>query len=173
MDWLAWYASRHTWLVHLPAAAAVMLLFPVIAAQRGGRGIRPWWTTCRYLAWIGFLSAIVTVGSGLVSAWSRGLLAQAGIGAPSHPGLPYLFRIHALGGAVTLLLGAFCLRSLYRKRQDYQGIGLPALALAFLWGITSLATVYAGRFLTGRAPAPSYLLGTSSSTVVQLPPARQ
>jgi hypothetical protein len=173
MDWLAWYASRHTWLVHLPAVCAFLLIFPAIAAQRGGRGIRPWWTTCRYLGWIGFVGAVLTVGSGLLSAWGRGLLDQIGAASVVQPGLPHLFRIHALGGAATLLLGGACLRSLYRKRQDYQGIGVPALLLAILWGCAALGTVYTGRLLNGRSPAPARLLGTSAPTVVQAPPYRR
>jgi len=173
MDWLAWYASRHTWLVHLPAVAAFLLVFPVIAAQRGGRGIRPWWTTCRYLAWIGFIGAVLTVGSGLLSAWGRGLLDQLGGGIQVQPGIPHLFRLHALGGAATLLLGAACLRALYRKRQDYQGIGVPALLLALLWGSLAIGTVYAGRLLNGRSAAPAWMTGGSSRLVLQVPPYRR
>jgi hypothetical protein len=70
-----------------------------------------------------------------------------------------------------LLLGGACLRSLYRKRQDHQGIGLVALLLGLLWGASALATSYAGPFLLGRTPAPSCLLGLSAETA-PAPPSR-
>jgi hypothetical protein len=162
MDWLGWFASRHTWLVHLPAAAALMIPLPILAAQRGGRGIRPWWTTCRYLAWAGFIGAVLAVASGYLEARSQGLLPHGGFWAAPLPGMPRLFRIHELGGFASLVLGAACLRSLYRNRQDHQGIGLPALLFGLLWGASALATSYAGPFLLGRTRAPSYLVGTGA-----------
>jgi hypothetical protein len=169
MVWLDWYASRHSWLVHLPWAAALLLVVPVIAAQRGGRGIRPWWTTCRYLAWIGLLSAVLTSASGLGSAWARGLLDRIVGGIPAAPGLSRLVQVHALSGLLVALLAAFCLGALYRKRQDYQGIGLPALALVLVWALAACGTVYTGRCLTGRAPASARLMGVEGAPVPQLP----
>jgi hypothetical protein len=162
MEWLAWFASRHTWLVHLPAAAALMLPLPIIAAQRGGRGIRPWWTTCRYIAWAGCIGALLALASGYLAARGQGLLPQGDLWDLPRPGLPHLFWIHELGGIASLLLGATCLRSLYRNRQEYQGIGIAALMLGMLWCASALATSYTGPFLLGRAQAPAYLLGTDS-----------
>ena len=159
MDWLAWLASRHTWLVHLPAAAALMIPLPIIAAQRGGRGIRPWWITCRYLAWAGCIGALLAVASGYLAARDQGLLVHGLFWPPPPPGQPYLFRIHAIGGFASLLLGAACLRSLYRPRQEHQGIGLPALLLGLLWAFSALASAYVGPFLRGQTQAPAYLLG--------------
>jgi len=158
MDGMAWFANRHAWLVHLPAAAALMIALPVLAAQRGGRGIRPWWTTCRYLAWAGFIGSFLALASGCVAARNLGLLAP-GFWAAPQPGLPYLFRIHAALGLAALLLGTACLRSLYRDRHEHQGIGLAALLLALLWGASALAGAYSGPFLAGRTQAPAQLLG--------------
>jgi hypothetical protein len=171
MDWLAWFASRHTWLVHLPAAAALIIPWPILAAQRGGRGIRPWWTTCRFLAWAGFIGAILAVASGYLAARNLGLLVHGELWVMPMPGPTYLLRIHEIGGLACLLLGGACLRSLYRKRQDHQGIGLVALLLGLLWGASALATSYAGPFLLGRTPAPSCLLGLSAETA-PAPPSR-
>jgi hypothetical protein len=165
MEWIAWLASRHTWLVHLPAAAALMIPLPILAAQRGGRGIRPWWTTCRYLAWTGLIGSVLAVASGYLAARHQGLLPPGDLWAAPPPGLPYLFRIHEFGGLVSLLLGAACLRSLYRSRQDHQGIGLPALLLGVIWGVSALATAYVGPFLLGRTQAPAYLLGPQTPDV--------
>jgi len=172
MAWLDWYASRHTWLVHLPWSAALLLIVPAIAAQRGGRGIRPWWTTCRYLALIGLVAAVLTAGSGLESAWRRGLLDLATGRLPAAPGLGRLTQIHGTAGLLCVLLSASCLRALYRKRQDHQGIGLPALALALAWGLVAWGAVYTGRCLVGRTPASTCLLGGEAPQGVLLPPFR-
>ncbi len=161
MDGLAWLASRHTWLVHLPAAAALMIPLPIIAAQRAGRGIRPWWITCRYLAWAGCLGALLAVVSGLLAARNLGWLAHDGLWPIPQAGMARLFWIHQLGGLACLALGIACLRSLYHTRQDHQGIGIAALLLGLLWGASAMATAYAGPYLLGRAEPPAYLTGSS------------
>jgi hypothetical protein len=172
MTWLDWFASRHTWLVHLPWAAALMLVVPVVAAQRGGRGNRPWWTTCRYLAWTGLAAAVLTAASGLGSAFGRGLLEPALGGFPAPPGLARLVQFHGIAAGACVLLGALCLRSLYRKRQDHQGIGLQALALVLAWAVAACAAVVTGRSLVGRTPASACLLGTGGAQGMQVPPLR-
>jgi hypothetical protein len=159
MDWLAWFASGHTWLVHLPAAAALIIPLPILAAQRGGRGIRPWWTTCRFLAWAGCIGSVLAVASGFLAARGLGLPAPAALWIPPPPGMARVLWIHELGGLACLALGAVCLRSLYRSRQDHQGIGLAALLFGVLWCLSALATSYVGPFLLGRTPPPPWLLG--------------
>jgi hypothetical protein len=159
MEWLTRLASGHTWLVHLPVAAALMAPLPIIAAQRAGRGIRPWWITCRYLAWAGLIGSLLAVASGWLAARGQGILPWGALWAPPPRGMARLIWIHELGGLASLLLGAACLRSLYRRRQEHQGIGIAALVLGLLWGATALATSYAGPFLLGRTQAPAYLLG--------------
>lgn len=171
MTWLDWYASRHTWLVHLPWAAALLLIVPVLAAQRGGRGIRPWWTTCRYLAGIGLAAALITSGSGLATGSARGLLAHL-TAMPAPAGLDRLVQVHGWAGLLCLLLAAACLRSLYRKRQDHQGIGWLAVLLTLVWGMVGFGAVYSGRCLSGRSPAPACLLGESALRTLTLPPYR-
>lgn len=172
MAWMDWLASRHAWLVHLPWASALLLVLPVIAAQRGGRGNRPWWTTCRYLAWTGLAAAVLTAASGLLSARGRGLVDQAAGRFPALPGLARLVQVHAITSGLCVLLGALCLRSLYRKRQDHQGIGLQALALVLAWAVAACGALYTGRGLAGRAPAAAFLLGSGGARVMQLPPLR-
>ena len=171
MSWLDWFASRHMWLVHLPWAAALLLIIPALAAQWGGRNHRPWWTTCRYLGWMGLAAAVVTAGSGILAAWSRGLLALA-VAAPAQPGTAHLAQVHGAAGAGCVLLGAACLRALYRKRQDYQGIGLWALVLALAWSGSACAAVYTGRRLASRNQANAWLPGDAPARVAQLPAGR-
>jgi hypothetical protein len=165
MDWLGWFASRHTWLVHLPAAAALMIPLPILAAQRAGRGIRPWWTTCRYLAWAGLVGSVLAVASGYLAARNLGLAAPGPLWVPPRHGMAYLFWLHELGGFASLLLGAVCLRSLYRNRQEHQGIGIAALLLGLLWAASALATSYVGPFLLGRTQPPPCLLGPRTPDV--------
>jgi len=158
MNWTAWIASKHALLVHLPIAAALMIPLPIIAAQRGGRGIRPWWITCRYLAWIGTLGSLVALVSGFALARVQGHLPAGAWVAPAPDGLPYLFRVHEAGGAASLLLGALCLRALYRKRQEHQGIGFPALLLGLAWCVASYLSSYSGSVMVGQRPAPQLLV---------------
>jgi len=87
MNWMAWLASKHILLVHLPVAAALMIPVPIVLAQRGGRGIRPWWNTCRYLAWAGILGSLLAVLSGFALGRSRGLVPVDGFWGSAEPGL--------------------------------------------------------------------------------------
>ena len=162
MNWMAWVASKHTLLVHLPVAAALMIPIPVLAAQRGGRGIRPWWVTCRYLAWCGLIGSLLAVVSGLF----QGLLQQPGslgatLGAAlglTGPAANDLFRLHTAGGFASLVLGALCLRSLFRQREDHQGIGFPALLLGLAWCACALTTAYSGALGMGHGQTPGRFL---------------
>jgi len=157
MHWTVWIASKHALLVHLPIAAALMIPFPVIAVQRGGRGIRPWWTTCRFLAWAGFLGSLLALATGLALARNQGILATGALWAAAPPGRAYLFRIHELGGAVAMVLSAICLKSLYRHRQEHQGIGIQALLLALVWCAVAYVSAYTGSILVGQRNAPALL----------------
>jgi hypothetical protein len=88
------------------------------------------------------------------------------------PGGNSLFRIHEAGGAACLILAALCLRSLFRERQEHQGIGLPALLFGLLWCATAMTTAYAGGILGGHGPVPSIFRGplrTGSSPAAASP----
>lgn len=123
MDWLA---HKHPLLVHLPIAAALLLPLPLLAAQRAGRGIKPWWTACRYLAWVGVLGLLPTVLSGLAGAALTGTLVR-GL-APAGP-----LRLHQLAGLAAFALGLLTLHSLYRSRKEHEGLGTWSLLLGVLW----------------------------------------
>jgi hypothetical protein len=169
MNWMAWIANKHILLVHLPAAAALLIPLPIIAAQRGGRGIRPWWTTCRFLGWAGFVTSLLAVVSGFFLGRVDGHVPPGAFWGSAEPGISYLFRVHELGGAACLVVGVGCLRSLYRKRLEHQGIGIPALLLGFLWCGVALATSYSGSLMTDRGAAPALFLGPTQAAAASAP----
>lgn len=158
MNWTAWIAEKHALIVHIPIAAALMIPLPIIAAQRGGRGIRPWWVTCRYLAWIGTAGSLLALVSGLCLARVNGILPPGTWFTAGTPGLAYLFRLHEGGGAGSLVLGILCIRALYRKRQEHQGIGILALFAGLAWSACACFSAYSGSVLAGQRPAPRYLV---------------
>ena len=150
MDWIF---LKHNFFVHLPIAAALLLPAALIAAQRSGRGIKPWWITCRYLAWAGVLGAGLAVFTGFWTAQAThrlpaGVLFSKGPFSPAN-----LFQMHQWLALASLLWGAFTLRALHRKRDDHQGIGIVGLFLGLLWAGTTLGTGYYG-ILLGHPPAP-------------------
>ena len=158
MDWMAWIANKHALLVHLPVAAALLIPLPIIAALRAGRGIRPWWTTCRYLAWAGVIGSVLALVSGIQLARMTGLLAPGSYWAAAGPGLAERFRFHEGAGLACLALSLACLRALYRHRQEHQGIGILALAPGLAWCVCAFASSYSGSFLGGvgsTQPAPA------------------
>ncbi len=132
MDWIA---LKHALLSHLPVASGLLLPWALFAAQRPGRGIRPWWTVTRYLGWAGALGLLGSFLSGLASARVLGLI-------PAHRLLPQvafgtgaealLFR-HALLGAASVLAAAVALWSINRSRKDHESLGPLALLLGLAW----------------------------------------
>lgn len=158
MNWIAWIAEKHALIVHISIAAALLIPLPIIAAQRGGRGIRPWWVTCRYLAWAGAIGSLAALLSGLFLAHQNGMLPEGALFPPNAPGLAYLLRIHEGGGALALVLGVLCIRSLYRRRQEHQGIGIPALLAGLAWCVVAGFSTYSGSILAGQRPAPRFFL---------------
>ena len=152
MNWIAGIANKHTLLAHLPLAAVLLIPVPIMAALRGGRGIRPWWVTCRYLCWAGALCTLAAVLSGLLLGWSHGSGLLGPLRGHADPGLSDVFRLHQAGGLASLLLALACLRSVYRHRLEHQGIGLKPLLLSLLWCGCILGAFYSGNLLT--APPP-------------------
>jgi len=155
MAWMEWITPRHSLFTHLPVAVAVLLPWALMAAQRPGRGIRPWWITCRYLSWAGVVGGVLAAFVGILQARAHGLLPQGGYLAPKGTGLALLFRQHELLGLGSLALGVLCLRSVFRKRQEYQGIGILSLFLGLLWSATSLMAIYRGDQLAFSKVAPA------------------
>ncbi len=126
MDWIA---LQHTLLSHLPVATGLLLPWALLAAQRRGRGIRPWWTVARYLGWAGILGTVGACLSGFASGRHAALI-------PPHRLLPVVFSgsgpdgllfRHALLGIASLLVGAAALWGMNRPRKDHESLGILAL----------------------------------------------
>ena len=143
MDWIA---LKHALLSHLPVASGLLLPLALLASQRAGRGIRPWWMICRYLGWAGLIGLLGAIVSGLSSGRVLGLIPAHRL-LPTYatgPGLEGLLFRHALlaGGALLLSVGA--LWSMTRHRRDHESLGLLALALGLAWSAVLLLTGESG-----------------------------
>jgi hypothetical protein len=141
MDWIA---LKHSVFVHVPVAVAIFLPLAVISSQRPGRGIRPWWVTCRYLAWGGVLFSVAAALSGLLLAKNLNFLAPGQFLAPKGTGEAAIFRLHQLFAGASLLLGILTLKAVFRRREEHQGIGFLALLLGLLWSASLLAAGWFG-----------------------------
>ncbi|HJW34003.1 MAG TPA: hypothetical protein VJ505_11605 [Holophagaceae bacterium] len=147
---MEWLALKHPLLVHLPIATALLLPLPLLFAQRAGRGIKPWWNTCRYMAWIGVIFLLPTLLTGY--AWGRGLeLIEAGHWLPSlDDPAGFLLRRHQTMGLITAALGFATLWSLYRGRLEHEGLGILALLLGTAWAVaTAITGLTGGRMAHG------------------------
>lgn len=130
MDWLAF---KHAFLSHLPVAVGLLLPWALVAAQRPGRGIRPWWTVARYLGWTGLLGLLGSLTTGYLQLRHLGLL-------PPHRLLPSLapsawspLSWHLSVVLAGLLVGAAALWAMTRPRKDHQSLGLLSLVLGLAW----------------------------------------
>jgi hypothetical protein len=152
MPGMDWIAQKHGLFVHLPFAAALLLPVALIAAQRAGRGIKPWWVTCRYMAWAGVLGVTAAVLSGFGAAQLSKRLPAGIFLAKGSLADPTLFQLHQWGAAASLLLGLLTLRALHRKREDHQGIGVLGLFLGLLFTGATVAAGYLGTQLAHPPP---------------------
>lgn len=143
---MEWFALKHALLSHLPVATGLLLPWALLASQRAGRGMRPWWTVCRYLGWVGLLGLLAALVSGLGAGRLYGLI-------PAGRTLPrmvvgtgpeaVLFR-HALSAAAAALFAVPALWSMNRPRKEHQSLGVLALLLGLIWSAALLATGYSG-----------------------------
>ena len=132
---MEWFALRHPAMVHLPFAAALLAPIALLAAQRGGRGIRPWWTAARFLLLAGSIGSLLAVWTGFAQAWRTEVLPQ---GSWVMPGALKSFHgvvagRHQLLALLSVPLGFLALRAAYQRRQEHQGLGLLPLFLGVLW----------------------------------------
>ncbi len=162
MTGMDWVVLQHSAMVHLHLAVAVLLPVALVAAQRPGRGIKPWWVASRYLAWAGLLGTVAAAITGLSLAHILGHLPPGGLVAHPGSGIMNLFRGHQLYGGASILLGVICLRTLYRRRAEHQGIGFVGLSASVLWmAATLVAGWYGSRLHQARTEAPPPPLAAS------------
>jgi hypothetical protein len=148
MSWMDWIAFKHVLFVHLPIAAALMAPLPLIAAQRPGRGIKPWWIACRYVVWAGVLGSVTAVITGLRAAQTAHLLPSGEFIARGSFHDPGTFQMHQWLAGSSLVLGLLTLKTLHRRREDHQGIGVLALFLGLLWSGATLVAAFYGNQLS-------------------------
>lgn len=153
---LDWIALKHPFLIHVPVAAGLLLPFALLAAQRPGRGIKPWWTVCRYLAWTAILGCLLGALSGYLWARQLGMIQPGAYLVQVLPGnaLQELMRRHQLFALTALPWGLLTLLSLYRRRQEHQGLGLLPFFLGSLWCVSLLGAGYYGGLMT-HPPRPA------------------
>jgi len=149
MSWMEWITISHSMFVNLPVGVAILLPWALIASQRAGRGIRPWWVTCRYLGWAGVLSSFLAAFSGYLYARSLGMIP---LGAYLTPKGAYpLMREHQALMLASLGLGLLFLKSAFRKREEYQSFGVLPLILGLLWSAAILVGGWHGNTFAARA----------------------
>ncbi len=170
-----WTALNHALFVHLPVASGLLLPWALLAAQRPGRGIRPWWTVARYLAWMGLAGLLLATVSGLMEARALGLMPAHRLFPPAlapstGPG-GLLFR-HALLGLATWPLAFLALWAMHRPRKDHQSLGVLALTLGLFWAVVLLVAGRQGYQVAhgSRRVAAPVLVAVPPKATVAVPP---
>ena len=163
MHLLEWMANQHMKMVIFAIATSLILPYALIAAQRPGRGIKPWWTTSRFLSWIGLIGAILALTTGLFLAKNLGLLNGEWIIRGEWSDL----RIHQYLGGAAVLLGFLCLRASYLPRKEHQGMGPYALIAGVLWAMAAGGAGHYGIKLLQTHRAEGRML-TNTKTEAQL-----
>lgn len=168
MTYLDWIAFKHPMWIHVPLACAVLAPLALLAAQRAGRGIRPWWTASRYLVWMGALGLVPALASGLLWARRLGFVAPGKLLA-SKDAMGGLVRHHQQWALAALAFALLTLWAVYRKRQDHQGLGFSALFFGCLWAASTAVTGYYGGRMShpmpgaAAAPAPAKAAGDAEA----------
>lgn len=152
---MEWIALKHALLSHLPVATGLLLPWALVAAQRPGRGIRPWWTVARYLAWAGLFGTLCAFVSGLVTGRFLTLIPPHRLlpVVPQGPGPELLLFRHALWGLGSLVVGICATWAMNRPRKDHQSLGFLALALGLAWAAVLLVVGEGGYRLAHVGPA--------------------
>jgi hypothetical protein len=161
MSWMDWIALKHDLFVHLPIAAALLAPLALVAAQRPGRGIKPWWTACRYLAWAGVLGGLTAVISGFRAAQVSHLLPDGEIIARGSFQNATVFQLHQWIAGASILLGVLTLKALHRKREEHQGIGVLGLFFGLLWACATAVAGFYGHQLSHPAKPPMQTVAAS------------
>lgn len=167
---MEWIALRHALLVHLPVATGFLLPLALLASLRPGRGIRPWWTACRYIAWAGFVGLLASLLSGWLWARSHGLLPPGsllparGIAASAH------LYAHSLWALAGLPVALATLWAMHRDRKDHQGFGFLPLLFGIAWAALSLQAGRTGHDMNPPAPRVAQPAAKPMPSEAPLPP---
>lgn len=171
---LEFLALKHPLLVHLPVGVALLLPLALLAAQRPGRGIKPWWIACRYLAWAGLLGLVLALISGWLWARHLSLIPPGKLLAPHLPKptaeqwLQVAIWKHQVAALSSAALALFTLLACYRKRLEHQGLGVLALLFGGLWcGASLTAGFYGGKMAHPTLAMPS-TSGPSQGTSITM-----
>lgn len=166
MPWTEWFAFKHPVLIHVPLAVAFLLPFALLAAQRPGRGIRPWWLVCRYLTWFAVFFLFASAASGFLLARKAGVLPPGAWLAPKLDPEGALLRLHQFLAGSSLILGVLFLRFLYRQRQDHQSLGFLPLLVGFLWSASLVMTGWQGARMTRPVQVQTIMVKEKEATPV-------
>jgi uncharacterized membrane protein len=165
---MEWLALNHFSMAHLPIAAALLAPVALLASQRVGRGIRPWWTASRFLLLAGALGAMLAVATGFAHAWQTGQLPRGGWGpAGGRAGYLALAARHQVLALLSVPLALLALRAAYARRQEHQGIGFLPLLLGCIWSAVTLSAVH---FVQGGHASAAPQAAARSQAPVPPPP---
>ena len=168
---LEYLALKHPILVHLPVAVALLLPLALLAAQRPGRGIKPWWVTCRYLVWAGLLGITFAMVSGLLWARHLSLIPPGKYLAPhllkptTEQWLQVAIWKHQMAALTSAVLGVLTLLAVYRRRLEHQGLGFLSLFFGLLWSGALLTAGFYGGKMTHPASSSTLSPGTPTAAV--------
>jgi hypothetical protein len=132
MDWFEGMADLHIWAIIFAFAATILLPYALIAAQRPGRGIKPWWTTSRFLAIVAFIGCLFALASGEMLAKRLGLLNGEWILREDWTDM----RLHQYLGGASVLFGYMCIRAAFKRRKEHEGLGAYTLFVGLAWALT-------------------------------------
>jgi hypothetical protein len=132
MQWFDGMADLHIWAIIFFFFSTILLPYALIAAQRPGRGIKPWWTTSRFLASVSFVACIIALATGEILAHRLGLLGDEWILREEWTDL----RLHQYLGGASVLFGYLCLRAAFKPRKEHQGLGAYTLFVGLAWALT-------------------------------------
>jgi hypothetical protein len=140
MDWFERLADLHIWAIIFAFAATILLPYALIAAQRPGRGIKPWWTTSRFLGTVALIACVFALATGEVLAKKLGLLEGEWILRGEWTDM----RLHQYLGGAAVLFGYMCLRAAFKPRKEHQGLGAYTLIVGLAWALMVGAAGHVG-----------------------------
>jgi hypothetical protein len=140
MEWLEGLADLHIWAIIFAFATTVLLPYALIAAQRPGRGIKPWWTTSRFLGIVALVACVLALATGEILAKKLGLLGGEWILRGEWTDM----RLHQYTGGAAVLFGYMYIRAVFRPRKEHQGLGVYTLIVGLAWALVVFTAGHVG-----------------------------